>query len=136
MVIATAALCMAITIFHEARSEPIMGQYAVALVVLNRAGKDRQLVCRAAFEKRQFSWTNAGVKKTKAGWKIDPYLEPKDVYAWWLARRIANTTLSGKMIDFTGGATFYHTTKVHPPWRLAMVRTKKIGNHLFYTLPA
>lgn len=38
--IKTALLCLALTIFHESRGEPIEGQYAVAEVVLNRAEKE------------------------------------------------------------------------------------------------
>ena len=136
MIVATAALCLALNIFHEARSESIPGQYAVALVTMNRAEGDPKQVCQEVFKRRQFSWTNRGVTKVRGGWKFSAKLDPKDEYAWSLAQKVAAHTLAGKMLDFTHGSTFYHTTKVKPIWRLAMTRTKTIGNHRFYILKA
>lgn len=60
-------------------------------------------------------------------------LTPKDAQAWWLAQRIANVTLAGRMLDFTQGAKFYHTVQVRPVWRMTLVETKKIGKHKFYS---
>ena len=129
MVVNTALMCMALTVFHEARGEPIIGQYAVAMVTLNRADNDKSRVCKEVFKPKQFSWTNSGVEKTTQGWKV---ATPKDDHAWWLARRIAKQALSGKMPDFTSGATYYHAKSVQPKWAAKMVQTKRLGNHLFY----
>ena len=136
MIVSTALMCLSLNIFMEARGEPIMGQYAVAMVTLNRVKQSGDNVCEVVFKPKQFSWANKGVTRTAKGWKLKAEHDPKDAHAWWLAKRIAATALSGKMYDFTRGSMFYHTTAVRPVWRLAMVRTKKIGNHQFYTLPA
>jgi spore germination cell wall hydrolase CwlJ-like protein len=112
-----------------------MGQYAVALVTLNRAKNDKGKVCQEVFKRKQFSWANHGVTKVGTGWKLSAGLNPKDAHAWWVAQRIAATTLAGRMPDFTRGAQFYHANRVKPVWRLAMVQTKVIGNHRFYCLP-
>ena len=133
MIVATAAMCLAMNIYSEARSEPIMGQYAVALVTMNRAKGDERQICHEVFKPKQFSWANKGVTRVKGGWQLSSKLTPKEAHAWWLAQRIADVTLAGRMLDFTQGAKFYHTVQVKPVWRLAMVETKKIGKHKFYS---
>lgn len=133
MVISAAVLCLALNIFHESRGETVPGQYAVALVTLNRAGGDKGKVCEEVFKSRQFSWTS-GVKRTKKGWSIPARMLPRDDEAWARADRIATVTLQGRMADITHGATFYHAKSVHPSWRHAFERTKQIGAHLFYRL--
>lgn len=128
MILTTAALCMAINIYHEARSETIPGQYAVALVTMNRAGGDPKKVCDVVLAKRQFSWTRRLVKGNtlaRAGL-------PLDDWAWNRAQIVARVTLSGRFYDLTNGATFYHTKSVHPAWRTAFVPVKTIGKHVFY----
>ena len=41
MLLKTALMCMAMNVYHEARSEPIVGQIAVAQVVINRVNDKR-----------------------------------------------------------------------------------------------
>jgi N-acetylmuramoyl-L-alanine amidase len=137
MILSTALACMAFNVYQEARNQSIPGQYAVALVTLNRAGHDEGKVCQEVFRPYQFSWTNdAGVVKTKAGWDVPQRLSPKEEHAWWVANRVALMTLTGRMSDITAGSTYYHTTAVAPSWRLAMKATIKIGAHKFYARAA
>lgn len=135
MIVSTALLCLAVNLYHEARGEPIMGQYAVAMVTLNRAEHDKRRVCTEVFKPKQFSWANEGVTRVKGGWRLSSALTPRDAHAWWVAKRIAKTSMAGKMPDFTRGATFYHAKQVKPYWRLVMVQVKQIGNHKFYKQP-
>lgn len=128
MILETAALCMALNLYHEARSEPIMGQYAVAMVTLNRAKGERKNVCRVVLAKKQFSWTTTLVK----GVTVAPSGLPKDQDAWKKAQIIANVSLSGKMPDFTNGSNFYHVQRIRPYWVSSMERTKQVGRHIFY----
>lgn len=130
MIVTTAALCLAANLYFESRGEPIMGQYAVALVTMNRAGNDPDRVCLETFKRKQFSWTNSGVKRVGQGWKVPV---PKEAHAWWVAQRVAKATLEGRMVDFTKGAKHYHATSVQPYWTVAMVRQRRVGNHVFYT---
>jgi N-acetylmuramoyl-L-alanine amidase len=130
MMMETAAICLAMNIFMEARGEPVMGQYAVALVTMNRAKWDKRKVCQVVRKHKQFSWTTRllkGAKVMKAG-------IPHDADAWDKAWKIANMTLAGRMPDFTRGSTFYHATRVSPLWASSMERTRKVGAHLFYRL--
>lgn len=128
MVLATALMCLAMNVYQESRGEPILGQYAVALVTLNRAEENGTKVCTEVLKKKQFSWTNGLVAKKS----VVQAETPKDKDAWKKSMIIARTALAGKMPDFTHGATFYHERRVKPKWRLAMVQTKSIGNHIFY----
>jgi spore germination cell wall hydrolase CwlJ-like protein len=131
MLVSTALACLALNVYHESRNQTIPGQYAVALVTVNRAELDNDKVCTEVFKPHQFSWTNA-VVRTKQGWVIPAGLMPREEHAWWVANRVALMTINGRMYDFTGGSKFYHATWVRPAWRLAMVATKKIGDHRFY----
>ena len=128
MILATAALCMALNVYMEARGEPIMGQYAVALVTMNRAKYDKAKVCEVVTKPYQFSWTTKLVR----GRQLLESGLPRDADAWRTAQIIANVTLAGRMPDFTDGSNFYHATSVRPYWTLAMAKTKKVGNHVFY----
>lgn len=56
---------------------------------------------------------------------------PRDKAAWALAQTIAKVTLQGRMHDITKGSTFYHTTAVRPYWTASLVKTKKVGHHIF-----
>jgi N-acetylmuramoyl-L-alanine amidase len=140
MIASTAFMCLALNLFHEARSETIMGQYAVAMVTINRADQDENKICTEVFKHKQFSWANRGVTKVRNGWKLRPYLNPKnmnaeDRYAWWIAKRITSTVLGGGVPDFTNGSRFYHTIAVKPIWRHQLTKTIKIGAHQFYSQP-
>lgn len=135
MIIATAAACLALNLYHESRGEPVMGRYAVALVTMNRAKQDHETVCREVFKPKQFSWTS-GVIKVPGGWYIPSHMRPKEPDAWRDAKIIAKTTLAGRMPDFTKGATHYHATYVRPRWAASMINVRTIGLHRFYVVPA
>jgi spore germination cell wall hydrolase CwlJ-like protein len=125
-------MCLALNIYHEARSEPILGQYGVALVTMNRAGQDRSKVCDVVFKRKQFSWANKGVWRSGNGWILSRRLQPKEKHAWETAVIIAETTLSGRMCDITHGATYYHERSIHPYWASIFTRVKDMGRHVFY----
>lgn len=130
MILTSALLCMALNLYHESRGENVAGEYAVALVTMNRAHGDTKQVCPTVLKRKQFSWTNALVKNktlVAAG-------KPRDQIAWRRAVIIAKIALSGKLYDFTNGSTFYHAKSVRPAWRKSMMLTRVIGQHVFYRL--
>lgn len=131
MIVNTALLCLALNIFHEARGELIPGQYAVALVTLNRADTEDR-VCHEVFRPKQFSWANRGVKRTARGWVISKPLRPKDADAWGKSLIIASVVLQGRFHDITEGSTHYHAHSVSPSWRYRLQPTRVIGGHRFY----
>lgn len=133
MVMTTAALCLALNIYHEARSEPLLGQHAVAQVTMNRAGRDPKNVCKVVFEPKQFSWTNTltathGAERAR----LSKAFIPKEGKAWEIAKTIAFHTVKGNIGDFTKGATFYHTKGVRPIWDRTFTLIATIGQHKFY----
>lgn len=134
MILEAATLCLALNVFHEARGEFIPGQYAVALVTMNRAGGDPRRVCSEVFRPKQFSWTSS-VAATKEGWHIPRKFTratEQEPEAWALAWRIAQWTLAGRMPDLTSGSKFYHANYVRPVWRHKLTLTKTLGAHHFY----
>lgn len=133
MLLTTAALCLALNIYHEARSESLTGQHAVAQVTFNRADRDPNKVCGEVFKPKQFSWANplTEVKGKERERRAQKFM-PKDEKAWSLAKSIAQYTVAGYIKDFTRGAKFYHTKAVRPIWRKEFTLVAVIGNHRFY----
>mgnify|MGYP003641833007 CR=1 FL=1 len=147
------ALCMALNIYHESRSDNLAGQYAVADVVLNRMHDDRypNTVCTVVKQ-----------AKVKESWKTkqDPDLpeeqrkyipirnmcqfswwcdgksdEPNDETGWAQAQYVAGAILySEKYRGITEGSTHYHATYVKPRWAndRGMNHIGRIGAHIFY----
>ena len=126
-----AAACLAMAIYHEARSEPVDAQLAVAEVIINRSNHPDfpATVCEVVTEHRapvsrpwacQFSFYCDG--------KSD---RPQDADAWSTAQHVAYQALSGDVLGH--GAVYYHTTAVKPVWRHNLTAVGVIGSHIFYT---
>ncbi|KVH05403.1 hypothetical protein WS84_28120 [Burkholderia anthina] len=133
MVLASALLCLALNVYYESRSEPILGQYAVAAVTMNRADGDKSKVCEVVTKPHQFSWTTRRVRRKGDSYTLVRSAAPKDEEAWEVAKKVAWQTLHGHKIDVTHGATFYHANYVRPAWRKGVKRSAVIGKHIFYT---
>jgi len=121
--ISTSTLCLALAIYWEARSEPVLGQIAVAHVVLNRVASKRYPgnICEVVYQYKQFSFFHDG--------KSD---KPLDENAWRQAKALANA--AKVMSDTTKGSTHYHTDYVEPFWSRGVEPLVVIGKHLFYRL--
>lgn len=131
MILETAALCLALNIYMEARGELIPGQYAVAQVTMNRA-RNAKGVCSTVTAKDQFSWTRKALVKHGNRYVLKAKYVPKEEQAWELAQHIAKYVLKHRPSDLTFGATHYHAIYVRPAWRADMERTKRMGKHVFY----
>jgi hypothetical protein len=126
------AHCMAQAIYYESRNEPLAGQLAVAEVISNRMRDHRypDTACGVVFQGStrttgcQFTFTCDGALGRK----------PKGT-AWEQAKEIAAHVLMNLAEDRTGGATHYHATYVDPVWSAGLIRTDKIGLHVFYRFP-
>ena len=115
--IESALLCLTLNLYHEARGEPIEGQIAVTLVVLNRAKRNRTSICHEVYRPNQFSWT-----------KKPPAIKKREVLS--KLKKVAR--IATKLEDFTGGADHYHAKTVSPEWAESLVYVGKWGDHLFY----
>ena len=131
----TILLCLALTVFHEARGEPILGQQAVAQVVLNRARIRGTTPCDAVLEKGQFSWhpERAIRAKRTAGRKefliVKAHL-PTGKRGWVAALRAAKAALDSQ--NTFKDAEFFHAKRVKPGWKRRFVEVFRVGNHVFY----
>ncbi|MFP4495767.1 MAG: cell wall hydrolase [Halochromatium sp.] len=121
--------CLALNIYHEARSEPLSGQIAVAQVTLNRVASKAfphsvcEVVKQGGQERNrcQFSWWCDG--------KSD---QPTEQRAWRRSLELGRRVLAEQTPDPTNGALYYHADYVAPQWSRAFQRTAQIGRHLFY----
>ncbi|MEM6535295.1 MAG: cell wall hydrolase [Pseudomonadota bacterium] len=124
--------CLAEAIYYEARSEAITGQMAVAEVIMNRVADHRypNSVCEVVYQGAtrttgcQFTFTCDGALARK------PYGTK-----WDKAQTIASHVLMDLNESKTSGATHYHATYVNPVWNSGLVKTRKIGTHIFYRFP-
>ena len=121
--------CLTSAVYHEARSEGLDGQRAVAQVVLNRVRHPAfpASVCGVVFEGSgrrtgcQFSFTCDG----SLGRRREPH-------AWARAREIAEAALNGDVYAAVGNATHYHTRAILPYWAPSLRRSATVGAHIFY----
>lgn len=128
--LSAALMCLALNVYHEARSEPVVGQYAVAHVTINRVQSNRwpndvcKVVKQGYYKGRhrcQFSWYCDG--------KSD---KPYEELAWAKSLIVADNVLSGRILDITYGATHYHARYVRPYWSKKLLKTVAYGSHKFY----
>jgi spore germination cell wall hydrolase CwlJ-like protein len=124
--------CLALNIFHEARSESMAGQRAVASVTLNRVASKHypDNICDVVYEKRwdrirkryvgQFSWT-----------EFDKPPQLKSA-AWLRAWKVAKSTYRDRSKNQLKGAMFYHAKYIKPSWARKKKPIAIIGNHIFY----
>lgn len=107
--------CLAQTIYHEARGEPLAGQLAVANVTMNRvySGTFPNSVCKVVYQRGQFSWTT---KKTPTRNIPKEFVD------------MATRVIIHERADNTNGSLFFANKSVPVKRRQA----KRIGNHIFY----
>ena len=134
MIFSTALLCLAANIYHEARSEPLVGQIAVAEVTLNRV------------ESKHFPNTVCGVVKQSSSkgcsfsWYCDGRSDnPFEQGAFQEAIILSQIMLDNhtrpidkKVIVVGDKATHYHADYVTPYWSNSYKKIDKVGNHIFY----
>ena len=130
--LATQFQCMAEAVYYEARSESLSGQLAVAEVVSNRVTDHRypNSICEVVYQGAtrttgcQFTFTCDGsMKKEPLGKR------------WEQAKQVAAQVMMGVHERRTARATHYHATYVDPVWNSGLVKTEKIGLHIFYRFP-
>jgi hypothetical protein len=130
---ARALECLAAAVYHEARSEGLQGQRAVAQVVLNRARHYAypSSICGVVYQGPfragggcQFTFTCDGSAR-----------RPRDAAAWARAEDVAKAALGGYVEESVGWATHYHSDYVSPSWGPKLVRVGVLGNHIFYRMP-
>ncbi len=125
--------CLAQAIYYEARSEPRIGQLAVADVVLNRVANPiyPDTICGVVFqgsERRtgcQFSFTCDGSMQARLSRR-----------KWAESEELAGAVLAGLRAPVSRNATHYHANYVEPVWAGRLTPTATIGTHKFYRFPS
>ena len=123
--------CLADALYFEARGESVIGQFAVAEVIVNRANSSKfpDTVCGVVNQ-----GTNKNRYKCQFTYMCDGLLESIDDKASYArAGKIARMTLWDVKINLTNGALYYHAKSVNPSWAKKLVRTGIIGDHKFYS---
>ena len=133
----TALACLATAIYFEARGEPMVGQVAVAQVVMSRVNDERfpNEVCDVVKQGYYYSWKpNVPIlHQCQFSFWCDgkpETIRDKQAYQW--AIHIAEATMRGELYDTTQGATHYHAYYVRPSWSNEFTQTVRINDHIFY----
>ncbi len=133
--------CLAIALYHEARGEPVIGQYAVGATIMNRVRSKAypNKICGVVFQNEhlinrcQFSFACDGISD-----------HPKNEKSFKKMKRLA------KMIFYKGIAreakfighgfevnannmTHYHRYDVYPVWSNNLEKVSTLGDHVFFT---
>lgn len=119
MTIFEGLLWLTLNVYHEARSEPQLGQIAIAQVTLNRAKKGQRSIEDVVRQPYQFSWT---MDKNS--------FFPEDPKAF--LECMESVVIALQDDDITKGSTHYHLTSVSPNWASEYTFVEQIGSHKFY----
>lgn len=122
-------LCLATTVYLEARNQSELGQWAVAEVALRRleSGRWGHSVCAVVTAPRQFAPT-----------LVSPGFRIKNLKAWGKAVEVAFASLrqwsqpvQDRLQVVPGADHFYATSVEQPAWAQG-VPVAQIGDHRFY----
>ncbi|SDZ94772.1 cell wall hydrolase [Rubrimonas cliftonensis] len=120
--------CLALNVYHEARSEGAIGRRAVAHVTLNRMRDPRfpddvcGVVTQSAGGSCQFSWWCDGRSDA-----------PRNMQAFELSARAAARVMAGQIADPTDGALYFLPKRMgRPGWTRDLRQTAVIGEHRFF----
>jgi len=118
------------TVAGEARGETLLGQQAVAWVIVNRVTKGGwwgDSIARVCLHPHQFSAWNTGDPNRR-------YIENLTVadqdYQWGLYAILG--AITGLAPDPTNRSTHYHSMHVDPAWAIGVTPVASIGTHRFY----
>lgn len=122
-------MCIAQAVYFEARSEPLVGQVAIAEVILNRIVDSRypDNACDVVFQnqhrrhKCQFSFACDGLSD-----------RPKNTTAWEKSLKVVALVMKGERSGVAKRATHYHASYVSPRWSAHLNKLGQVGSHIFY----
>lgn len=111
-----ALMCLALTMYQEAKGEPVAGQVAVGYVLYRRADFKPDYICSEMKKPNQFSWY--GKIRDPSYIELQPFII------------LASEIIYHKRQDTSMGATHFHNFTVKPKWK--MKPRVIIKNHIFY----
>lgn len=128
-------VCLALTVYFEARSEPLRAQAAVAQVVLNRVADPRypDTICEVVEQGSPEGDALPGHPYCQFSWRCDGKSDrPRNPRAYRHARVVALLVANGALGAGVGKATLYHAQYVRPIWASAYRVVAVVGRHIFY----
>jgi spore germination cell wall hydrolase CwlJ-like protein len=135
--------CLALNIYHEARNESLVGQIAVALVVVNRVDSSKypddvcSVIKQGPVSKWHLESTGKIVpvrNKCQFSWYCDGKADDTpERHAWLQSVTLATAVLDGIYPDITEGALWYHADYVTPRWMKGVKYVTQIDRHIFYS---
>jgi len=131
--------CMAKNIFYEAGSESILGQAAVARVVINRVNHGfAKTPCAVVYQsymvEKIIDDELTKVKLCQFSWVCEGKAEPNtNSQRYKQAQQVAYDVMANDAYNdvLPKSALFFHNLTVDPLWPYKQVA--KIGNHIFYS---
>ena len=123
------ASCIASAVYHEARDQSLLGQVAVAQVILNRRKPRGRSACEVVEQRKQFSFTLVPYSERLAKFKSANSIDSK---AKAVAVQIALQSLTEAFEGTINGAMhYYNPSKADPVWKHDFTKQLTIGNHLY-----
>ncbi|MFN4113554.1 MAG: cell wall hydrolase [Sphingomonadaceae bacterium] len=116
--------CLAGAIYFEARGEPLLGQLAVAEVIINRSRSNRfpDTYCAVVRQPGQFSFVRKGAIPQAR----------RSTRAWQNAVAVARIAHSGGWQSHAEDALYFHANYVRPSWSRSKQALATIDSHIFY----
>ena len=129
--------CLALNIYHEARSESALGQEAVGLVTMNRVYDNRypDTVCDVVYQSHMDSKGRPIRNKCQFSWFCDGKSDTiHDTESFDKVLILSESILKSYGIerDITDGAVMYHASYVKPYWASSYIKTSRVDSHIFY----
>ena len=141
MLLETALVCLSLNVYHEAKNQSIVGQAAVAEVVMNRVQDSRypNTVCEVVKQGLTYASGDPIRNKCQFSWYCDGKSDkPKNTKVYNEISELVNYIYDVKgqpnheLLDITDGATHYHADYVRPSWAKTKTKTIEIEDHIFY----
>ena len=133
--------CMALNIYHEARSLSTAGRLAVAQVTLNRVKSKKypNTICEVVYQGKHWI-AKDGTKYPRKNlcqfsWYCDGRNDkPNNKRMYDESIELATQVVDGKWpMDITDGAMYYYADYIDPPrWTQGKIRAATIDVHRFY----
>ena len=121
---------MAMNIYYEAGSEPLIGKIAVGAVTLNRLHDIRfpKNIRDVVTEPQQFSWYNTKIANTP------PTNNKRWKESYEVAKMLLTKTVGTDIIKLLEGATHFHAIDIKPSWVGKVTKVATIEGHVFYRM--
>lgn len=116
--------CLASAVYFESRGEPLIGQLAVAQVIINRAESNSfpESYCDVVYQRAQFSFVkNGSMPRIRTGSE-----------AWQRAKSIARIAHEGMWDSEASDSLYFHAKYVRPNWSRKKIARATISQHVFY----